>query len=284
MRRWRCGPTACICWRRTVHARAEGAVELCTWLGSVVEHVVRLGPETTILTRGPALGRDAARRHAARHARGAALGAGRGTPVRRGGDRPRRGGASITSEGDQRCVSHLPPHPVAPRACWRRHALLAAPAIARRAAPQAAEQCVVGTWGGDYARLLRENIDDPILKPEGIDVVQDVGDETPRVAKLYAQTQAAARHDGHRLPRRDERLPRHRRRPGRTARRDEGAEPEACAAGPAHARLRAAHLQRAGAGLQSGRSSRTRRRASAICSMPRWKGKVGVLSHGGDHG
>src|SRR6476659_8932173 len=63
--------------------------------------------------------------------------------------------------------------------------LLAAPAIVRRA--HAAEQCVVGTWGGDYARLLRENVDDPILKPGGINVVQDVGDEAPRVSKLYAQ-------------------------------------------------------------------------------------------------
>jgi hypothetical protein len=44
------------------NAQAEGEVTLCTWLGSVVEHVVRLGPDTTILTRGPALGRDAVRR------------------------------------------------------------------------------------------------------------------------------------------------------------------------------------------------------------------------------
>jgi len=43
--------------------RTEGEVTLCTWLGSVVEHVVRLGPDTTVLTRGPALGRDAVRRH-----------------------------------------------------------------------------------------------------------------------------------------------------------------------------------------------------------------------------
>jgi putative spermidine/putrescine transport system substrate-binding protein len=64
-------------------------------------------------------------------------------------------------------------------------ALLGAPAIIRVA--PAAQQCVVGTWGGDYARLLRENIDDPILKPAGIDVVQDIGDENPRVSKLYAQ-------------------------------------------------------------------------------------------------
>jgi putative spermidine/putrescine transport system ATP-binding protein len=44
-------------------ARANGEVELSTWLGSVVEHVVRLGTETTVLTRGPALGRDAVGRH-----------------------------------------------------------------------------------------------------------------------------------------------------------------------------------------------------------------------------
>jgi putative spermidine/putrescine transport system substrate-binding protein len=64
--------------------------------------------------------------------------------------------------------------------------LLAAPALLTRRAA-AAETCVVGTWGGDYARLLRENIDDPILKPAGIDVVQDVGDEQPRFAKMSAQ-------------------------------------------------------------------------------------------------
>src|SRR5580693_8494958 len=61
-------------------------------------------------------------------------------------------------------------------------AVLAAPALLTHRAA-AAETCVVGTWGGDYARLLRENIDDPILKPMGVEVVQDVGDETPRVAK-----------------------------------------------------------------------------------------------------
>ena len=51
----------------------------------------------------------------------------------------------------------------------------------------AAEQVVVATWGGDYANLLRDNVEQPILTPEGITVVQDIGDEDPRVAKLYAQ-------------------------------------------------------------------------------------------------
>jgi len=66
-------------------------------------------------------------------------------------------------------------------------ATLAAPALLlpRRAA--AAERCIVGTWGGDYAHLLAENIDDPILKPAGVNVIQTVGDEAPRVAKLFAE-------------------------------------------------------------------------------------------------
>ncbi|HTZ37141.1 MAG TPA: extracellular solute-binding protein [Stellaceae bacterium] len=66
-------------------------------------------------------------------------------------------------------------------------ALAAAPAVRRPAL--AAERCVVGTWGGDYARLLRENIDEPILKPKGEEVVQAVGDEAPRLAQLVAQKQ-----------------------------------------------------------------------------------------------
>jgi putative spermidine/putrescine transport system substrate-binding protein len=64
--------------------------------------------------------------------------------------------------------------------------VLAAPFLLTRRAV-AAEACVVGTWGGDYARLLRENIDDPILKPTDVSVIQDVGDETPRYAKMVAQ-------------------------------------------------------------------------------------------------
>jgi putative spermidine/putrescine transport system substrate-binding protein len=87
------------------------------------------------------------------------------------------------------------PEPIQRRTLSRRGvlgagALLAAPALSARGAG-AAETCVVGTWGGDYARLLRENIDDPILKPAGVDVVQDVGDEIPRVAKLTVQRNLA---------------------------------------------------------------------------------------------
>lgn len=56
-------------------------------------------------------------------------------------------------------------------------------------AASAAEKSVVGTWGGDYARLLRENIDTPLLQPKGVEVVQAVGDEAPRLAQLVAQKQ-----------------------------------------------------------------------------------------------
>jgi putative spermidine/putrescine transport system ATP-binding protein len=47
------------------HARAGGTVELCSWLGATVEHLVRLGPDVTILARGPGLGLHAATRHPA---------------------------------------------------------------------------------------------------------------------------------------------------------------------------------------------------------------------------
>ena len=51
----------------------------------------------------------------------------------------------------------------------------------------AADQMVISTWGGDYANLLKANVDDPLMKPQGITVVQDTNDEDPRVAKMYAQ-------------------------------------------------------------------------------------------------
>ncbi len=129
-------------------------------------------------------------------------------------------------------------------------ALLAAPAIIRPA--RAAEQCVVGTWGGDYARLLRENIDDPILKPAGIDVVQDIGDEVPRTSKMYAQKKLP--HGtmdiaclgalwGYRVN-----------EAGLVEALDEKTVPNLkhVDTGTAHAGLRAAHLQRTGAGVQPG--------------------------------
>lgn len=45
---------------------------------------------------------------------------------------------------------------------------------------------VVGTWGGDYQRLLQQYID-PLVKPEGINVVYDVGAALQRQTKLRAE-------------------------------------------------------------------------------------------------
>lgn len=52
---------------------------------------------------------------------------------------------------------------------------------------RADEQMVIATWGGDYANLLRGNVDEPLMAPQHITVVQDTGDEDPRVAKMFAQ-------------------------------------------------------------------------------------------------
>jgi len=60
-----------------------------------------------------------------------------------------------------------------------------APAILR--AQTASGQVVMSTWGGDYGKLLNQNIEEPLLKPKGIDVVQDAGTEPTRVAKSIAQ-------------------------------------------------------------------------------------------------
>ncbi len=66
-------------------------------------------------------------------------------------------------------------------------AALAMPAIlGRNAFAQGGGEVVIGVSGGDYGRLVAENIDDLVLKPQGIKVIQDQGDEPFRVAKVIA--------------------------------------------------------------------------------------------------
>lgn len=74
----------------------------------------------------------------------------------------------------------------------RRHALVglsavAMPAILTTGARAQGGRVVVGTWGGDYARLLAKNIDDPILKPKGVEVAQDQAGDAPRRTKVVAE-------------------------------------------------------------------------------------------------
>ena len=75
----------------------------------------------------------------------------------------------------------------------RRHALglglgaVAMPALLRSPAQAQSGRVVVGTWGGDYARLLAKNIEDPLLKPKGFEVAQDQAGDAPRRSKMVAE-------------------------------------------------------------------------------------------------
>jgi putative spermidine/putrescine transport system substrate-binding protein len=60
------------------------------------------------------------------------------------------------------------------------------PATAHADAPQV----VVGTWGGDYGDLLREGVDSGIMKPMGIEVLQEISGPVPRRTKLLAERQS----------------------------------------------------------------------------------------------
>src|SRR5262245_65740831 len=55
----------------------------------------------------------------------------------------------------------------------------------RRAA--ADSKMVLGTWGGDYSKLLTQNVETPILKSKGIEVVHDIAGDSQRRAKLVAE-------------------------------------------------------------------------------------------------
>jgi putative spermidine/putrescine transport system substrate-binding protein len=75
----------------------------------------------------------------------------------------------------------------------RRDVLIGAAALAgtaslpRTASSQSKGRVVVGTWGGDYARLLNKNIEAPILIKDGWDVVQDQAGDPERRAKMLAE-------------------------------------------------------------------------------------------------
>lgn len=65
-------------------------------------------------------------------------------------------------------------------------AAIAMPTILTRRA-HAGGRVVVGTWGGDYAKLLTKNVEDPFLKPEGYEVAQDQAGDAPRRSKMVAE-------------------------------------------------------------------------------------------------
>ena len=76
----------------------------------------------------------------------------------------------------------------------RRHLMQGAAALAGTAVAgaggalaQSKGRIVVGTWGGDYARLLRKNIEEPLLIAQGYEVVQDQAGDPERRSKMLAE-------------------------------------------------------------------------------------------------
>jgi putative spermidine/putrescine transport system substrate-binding protein len=64
---------------------------------------------------------------------------------------------------------------------------VALPAFLHGKARAEGGRVVIGTWGGDYARLLAKNIEDPLLKPKGYEVAQDQAADGPRRTKMVAE-------------------------------------------------------------------------------------------------
>jgi putative spermidine/putrescine transport system substrate-binding protein len=52
---------------------------------------------------------------------------------------------------------------------------------------QSGGRIVLGTWGGDYSRLLAKNIDTPLVVPKKYEVVHDIGGDPERRAKMRAE-------------------------------------------------------------------------------------------------
>ncbi len=70
----------------------------------------------------------------------------------------------------------------------RRAALGGAAALAAfPAAAQGNKKIIVGTWGGDYSRLLTKNIDTPLMVPKGWEVIHDEAGDPQRRAKMLAE-------------------------------------------------------------------------------------------------
>jgi putative spermidine/putrescine transport system substrate-binding protein len=64
---------------------------------------------------------------------------------------------------------------------------LAASLLPAGASAQSKGKIVVGTWGGDYARLLNKNIEQPILIKNGWEVLQDQAGDPQRRSKMLAE-------------------------------------------------------------------------------------------------
>jgi putative spermidine/putrescine transport system substrate-binding protein len=104
-------------------------------------------------------------------------------------DLQRRAHPSVNQRGFQMHES------IRSRSLSRRRFLQAAAGVAgtmalsvpMRARAQSKGKIVVGTWGGDYARLLHKNIEVPLLISKGWDVIQDQAGDPQRRSKMFAE-------------------------------------------------------------------------------------------------
>ena len=80
----------------------------------------------------------------------------------------------------------------------RRTALAAAPPRSRAfpAAAQDNKRIVVGTWGGDYSRLLTKNIETPLLGPRAGTWCKDEANDRAAQGQDAGREVAAPRHLG----------------------------------------------------------------------------------------
>jgi putative spermidine/putrescine transport system substrate-binding protein len=66
-------------------------------------------------------------------------------------------------------------------------AALSGLSLPRPAAAQAPRKVVLGTWGGDYSKLLTKNVETPHLAPKKIEVEHAIGGDPERRAKMMAE-------------------------------------------------------------------------------------------------
>jgi putative spermidine/putrescine transport system substrate-binding protein len=81
----------------------------------------------------------------------------------------------------------MPDHPIFNRRAVLGGTAALAAGAALPAWAQDNKRIVVGTWGGDYSRLLAKNIETPLLAPKGWDVVKAEENAPPRKTKIMAE-------------------------------------------------------------------------------------------------
>ena len=179
-RPWRCGPSVALMAapQAGMDNNLPGVVEFVSYLGATVDLHVRISPKERVVVQVPNQGG--------------------GLLPKVGAQVHMAGSKSIQASVFQTMyVSATRSIPAGPFPAWpiisRRQVLQGAAALAGvaglplGAAAQAKGKVVVGTWGGDYARLLNKNIEQPILIKDGWEVIQDQAGDPERRSKMLAE-------------------------------------------------------------------------------------------------